>query len=275
MSMHLENKIKSFDGIEMFYTKDIPDKVKGIVVIVHGLCEHLGRYDYFTKKLNEVGYGVYRFDNRGHGKSEGERGYVDSFEDFFEDANRIVDMAKEENESLPIFMFGHSMGGFITTGYGIKYPTKLRGQILSGAAVMEMPIFDDIKKDSYFEKFPMEKVPNSLSKLLCRDEDIVKQYDEDPLVLEETTVKLLGEAFIKGASFINKNVSEYNYPSLIIHGEEDKIVIPEASKWLFSNIKSTDKTLKIYHRCYHEILNEKEERDDIINDIIRWIDNRI
>lgn len=275
MFNYIEGKLKSFDDTEIFYRKDIVENSKAVVVIVHGLCEHLGRYDYFTKRLNEAGYTVYRFDNRGHGKSAGERGYVENFQDFFEDADKIVNMAIEENKHVPIFMFGHSMGGFITAGYGMKYTNKLKGQILSGAAVIELPIFENLKRDSYFESHPMEKSPNALSSLICRDKKVVEDYDNDPLVLKETNLKLLGEAFVKGPIWIKENVKNYTYPCLILHGENDQIVINQASKWLFENISSKDKAVKIYPKCYHEILNEKEEKYIVIEDILNWIEAKL
>lgn len=275
MFNYLEDKLKSFDGTEIFYRKDMVENSKAVVVIVHGLCEHLGRYNYFTKRLNEAGYTVYRFDNRGHGKSAGERGYVDNFQNFFEDADKIANMAIKENKHVPVFMFGHSMGGFITAGYGMKYTNKLKGQILSGAAVIELPIFEDLKRDNYFETHPLEKSPNALSSLICRDKKVVEDYDNDPLVLKETNLKLLGEAFGKGPTWIKENVENYIYPCLILHGENDQIVINQASKWLFENINSKDKAIKIYPKCYHEILNEKEEKYIVIEDILNWIEAKL
>ncbi|HHV17803.1 MAG TPA: alpha/beta hydrolase [Thermoanaerobacterales bacterium] len=272
----LERKFKSFDGTEIFYRKDIPKTIRAIVVIVHGLCEHLGRYDYVTQKFNDKGLGVYRFDNRGHGKSGGERGYVENFQNFFDDADKAVDLVLAEHEDLPVFMLGHSMGGFIAAGYGMKYPEKLRGQILSGPALLEIEaLVKDIKRDNYFEKYPREKAPNALSNLICRDPEVVKAYDEDPLVLKETNLKLLGEAFVKGPIWLSENVNKYEYPCLILHGEDDKIVPSESSKWLYENAPSKDKSIKIYKDCYHEILNEKEEKDKVIDDIITWIEDRI
>ena len=271
-----EGKLKSFDGTEIFYRKDIPGTIRAIVVIVHGLCEHLGRYDYVTQKFNDKGLGVYRFDNRGHGKSGGERGYVENFQNFFDDADKAVDLVLAEHEDLPVFMLGHSMGGFIAAGYGMKYPEKLRGQILSGPALLEIEaLVKDIKRDNYFEKNPREKAPNALSNLICRDPEVVKAYDEDPLVLKETNLKLLGEAFVKGPIWLSENVNKYEYPCLILHGEDDKIVPSESSKWLYENAPSKDKSIKIYKDCYHEILNEKEEKDKVIDDIITWIEDRI
>ncbi|WP_315121796.1 lysophospholipase [uncultured Clostridium sp.] len=275
MNNHIESKIKSFDDTEIFYTKDRVENPRAIVLIVNGLCEHLGRYDYLTNKLNSFQYSVYRFDNRGHGRSGGERGYLEKFSDFLEDTNAIVDLAKEENKKCPIFMLGHSMGGLITAAYGMKYKNKLKGQMLSGAALLELPIFEDLKKDDHFEKHPREKSPNGLSHLICRDEEVVKAYDEDPLVLKETNIKLLGEAFINGAAWVKENVKSYTYPCLIMHGEEDKIVPLDCSRWFFNYSSSKDKSLKIYEECYHEILNEKEEKEEVIGDIQEWIEERI
>jgi alpha-beta hydrolase superfamily lysophospholipase len=184
-------------------------------------------------------------------------------------------MAKKENEGIPVFMFGHSMGGFITAGYGMKYPDKLNGQILSGAAVIDLPAFKSIKNSIDFDKNPFQKVPNVLSNLICRDPEVVKAYDEDPLVLKESNVKLLGEAFVKGPVWIENNVKKYKYPCLILHGGNDQIVTNEASKWFYKNISSEDKNLKIYPGCYHEILNEKDEKDVVIEDIHSWIEKRI
>ncbi|WP_446897122.1 alpha/beta hydrolase [Clostridium sp. LBM24168] len=275
MSDCIDGKVKTFDGIELFYKKNLVEKPKAVLIVVHGLCEHLGRYDYFTKKLNDFGYNVYRFDNRGHGKSGGERGYVENFQYFFDDADLFVNMARSENENVPIFMFGHSMGGFITAGYGMKYQNKLSGQILSGAAVIDLPAFKTIKNSIDFDKNPFEKVPNALSNLICRDQEVVSAYNEDPLVLKESNVKLLGEAFVKGPIWIENNVKKYNYPCLILHGGNDQIVINEASKWLYENVSSLDKNLKIYPGCYHEILNEKDEKNVVIDDIHHWIEKRI
>ncbi|MCY6959076.1 alpha/beta hydrolase [Clostridium brassicae] len=275
MGKLMEEKLKSFDETELYYREDLPDKMKAIVIIVHGLCEHLGRYDYITKKFNAFGYGVYRFDNRGHGRSGGEKGYVENFMNFIEDTDSIVNLCSKENPKIPLFMLGHSMGGYITAAYGSKYKEKLEGQILSGAAVIELPIFQQLKEERLFETNPRGKSPNALSNLICRDPVVVKEYENDPLVLKETTFKLLGEVFVNGVNWLNSNIKNYTYPCLILHGEKDQIVINEASKWMYSNISSTDKMLKIYDECYHEILNEKEEKDLIVEEIHKWIEDRL
>ena len=263
----------STENTEIFTKTNMADLPKASIVIVHGLAEHLGRYDALTKELNTLGYNVYRFDNQGHGRSGGTKGYLKDFNQFIDDADIIVEKAVSEGKGLPVFMLGHSMGGFITCGYGIKYPGKLSGQILSGAAVMQLPLFEAFKSID-FEADPFEKIPNDLSDLICRDKEIVKAYDNDPLVLKETCQKLLGEVFVNGAKWIMDNIHKYNYPCLILHGGNDQIAVPQASEFMYKNISSEDKKIKIYDGFFHEILNEIG-KEEVVKDINTWICKRI
>lgn len=263
----------SIPGVELFMTVNRASAPRAVVVIVHGLCEHLGRYDQVTRELGEAGFSVYRFDNQGHGRSGGERGYLDDFQTFIDDADLLVAKAKQENPGLPVFMLGHSMGGFITAAYGVKYPGKLAGQVLSGAAVTVLPLFEAFKEID-FEQEPRVKVPNALSAVICRDQAVVDAYDADPLVLKESCQKLLGEVFINGATWLVEKLPGYAYPCLILHGGGDQIVTPEASRYMAGHIASADKTLKVYPEFYHEILNEFG-REAVMADIIGWIDARL
>jgi acylglycerol lipase len=269
----ISDRIKSFDGIELYYAKDIPENPRAIIVIVHGVSEHLGRYEYLKDKLNSFGYGVYRFDNRGHGKSGGERGDILDFNELIEDADTIVNISKGENMDLPIFMLGHSMGGFITAAYGVKYPGKVNGQILSGAATNKMP-FSLTLKSIKFPYILKGKVPNLLSKLICRDPEVVKKYEDDPLVLKETTLRFNTQFVYKGISWLIKSMPSYVYPCLILHGSDDRIVPKRCSQSFYDAIASKDKTLKFYEGFYHEIFSEKE-KDTVIEDVHEWIEGRI
>lgn len=95
--MHEEKMVATPDGMELFHIKDIPEDPKATIVLVHGLSEHCGRYDYVVQKLSNFGYGVYRFDNRGHGRSGEKRGYLDDFQKFIDDADLFVERAMERN----------------------------------------------------------------------------------------------------------------------------------------------------------------------------------
>ena len=112
---------------------DAPEQPKAAVVIVHGLCEHFGRYDYVTQRLLEAGYAVVRFDHRGHGRSMGKKVWYDDRTQIVSDTDLFVEEARAQFPDLPVFMIGHSMGGFGAASYGTAHPGKLDGYVLSGA----------------------------------------------------------------------------------------------------------------------------------------------
>lgn len=260
--------------VELLVQKDLPATPKAVFVLVHGLAEHLGRYQYVTEQFNRFGYGVYRFDNRGHGRSGGERAYVGSFMHFVDDTDLVVAMAGRENPGLPLFTLGHSMGGLITAVYGARYPGRLAGQVFSGALVREPASAAELKKVDFGGLPPAAKVPNALSALICRDPEVVSAYERDPLVLKEVSLKLLGEVTINGPAWLDEHVGEYAYPCLILQGGDDRLVDPAAAPWLHANVSSPDRELHVYAGLYHEILNESA-KDAIIEDIHRWVEKRI
>jgi alpha-beta hydrolase superfamily lysophospholipase len=265
--------VRSFDGVELYHRRDVPESPRGAIVITHGLGEHCHRYDWVVERLNEAGWGVWRFDNRGHGRSGGARGYLDDFNKYFYDADVIVERALSENPGRPVFMLGHSMGGFITGGYGVRYPGKLAGQVLSGACVKSLPIFDGLRSVD-IEKIALDRADNALSSLICRSKAVVEAYDSDPYVLHVFAQKLLHEVFINGIDWLVTVESRHEYPCLILHGGDDRIVPPACSEFFNERSGSRDKTLKIYPHLYHEILNEEKEKNDVMADIIDWLDRR-
>ncbi|MBZ2174496.1 lysophospholipase [Schnuerera sp. xch1] len=273
----MEGFLKCRDEVKLYYKKDIPEGAIANIIINHGFAEHLDRYDYVTRTLNIAKIGVYRYDLRGHGRTQSPKGQIDDFMQFVSDADGVVDLAKKEYPDLPLFMLGHSMGGFITCLYGISKPDRLQGQIFSGAAVRRLPIAKGIKGDLFklLNVFvPNMKIKNVLSEDTCSVQQVVEDYKDDPLVLKESTLNFHVQFVIKGTDWIRKNIKRYNYPCLITHGENDKIVPKEASIYLYNSISSKDKEIKIYDDLYHEILNERE-KDKILTDIINWLYKRI
>ena len=261
------------DELDLFVRINNVQTPDAVVVLVHGLAEHSGRYEHVVNFFNRLNYSVYRFDLRGHGNSGGEKGYVEDFHQYIDDADCVVRLAQKENPGVPIFMLGHSMGGFITTAYGVRHPDKLQGQILSGAAVILQPSMEPLKETD-FDAMAHQTIPNSLSDQISRDRDVVDAYNQDPLVLKEFQFKLVGEVFLKGAQWLMAHMPQYRYPCLILHGGCDEIVTHDASKWMHHHIGSQDKSLNIYESLYHEILNEPE-MEMVLSDIHAWISKRL
>ncbi len=271
--MHNSEYLDTFDSKKMFLRRDLIEDPKAVIIVVHGLDEHQGRYDYAAGRLNGEGFSVYRFDNRGHGRSDGALAYIEDFNTYLDDADTVYKIAKKENPELPIFMLGHSMGGFIAAGYGVKYPAKLDGQILSGGWTNKTDAFKGIEKLS-LEENPDMKLPNELGDLISRSSYVIEDYADDPYVSEYTTLKLMKVMLEEGIPWLVDNLEKYEYPVLILHGGDDQIVDPSCSEKLNQLIASKDKELKIYPDLYHEILNAPE-KEEVFKDIINWIEDRI
>ncbi len=262
------------DGLNLYYESSIPAKPKALVFLVHGVCEHSGRYDYLTAKLYEASYGVVRFDLRGHGKSEGTRGYVANYLDYVEDLYELITHVTDQNRDLPLYMIGHSMGALISLLFGLKNPDFLKGQIFSGVPAIELPL-KSIKLLKLLPTSILSKlgVKNDFAKLVSRDPEVVENYETDPLNLSKQTVGMASQMFLKAPVFVAEHVADYRIPCLILHGGDDRIVTPEASSWLYENIASEDKKILIYPELYHEIFNEPE-KEKVIGDLLAWLDER-
>lgn len=258
--------IESKEHVKLYLQIDAVDNPKAVVVIVHGLCEHCGRYDYVTQRLNDAGYSVYRFDHRGHGRSEGKPVYYDSWEQISDDVYTIVQTAKSENPDTKLFVLGHSMGGYATTCFATRFPKEADGIVLSGALTRYNtecagPLPIDAPSDTY--------VPNALGDGVCSDPEVTKAYNEDPLVAKEISVGLLN-AIYTGICYLKEHAADFTAPVLILHGCNDGIVSPKDSIALFQEISSTDKSLRIYAHLFHEIFNEPVKAE-ILDDVILWL----
>lgn len=273
-------------NLDTYYAKNINvnGETKAVIIMVHGLAEHLGRYNEVVENLNKAGYAVYRLDNKGHGRTEKTElngdpvnGYVDDYNEYLDDVDIIVEMAKQDFPDKEIYMLGHSMGGFITAMYGMKYPAQLNGQIFSGPAVgifneALIPLVDNPLSPYELDKYGM--VPNALTSTVCRDKAIQDYYYVDPLRLTQYAKKLMQE-WIEGSYFLSLNVENYSYPTLILHGSNDRIVNETGSEWFYNTISSTDKTRIVYPDLFHEILNERNEKGQVMNDIISWLNDKV
>ncbi len=119
------------------------EQPKAAVLIVHGLAEHLGRYAYVVEKLNSFGYSVYRFDNRGHGKSGGEKGFLENFHDFLDDADKAVEWAKKDHPDLPLFMLGHSWAAILRPVMALNIRETKGNLFRSGSD--RLPLFESLR----------------------------------------------------------------------------------------------------------------------------------
>ena len=263
--------IKSFDNTCLKCAKNLVESPKATILILHGLAEHYKRYDYVANKFVSNNFNVYRYDQRGHGDSDGKRGYVDNTHTFVKDLKVVIDLVKEENPNLPIFILGQGIGGHIMSIFGGQYDNLVNGMIFCSPLICDFGNFTTCNSDEYDSDFDFVSVGNIHN--LSHDYDFIQSYDDDELILKQVTVGVY-HSLKKSCSHILEYLYKFKYPCLILHGSMDSIIDCEDSRFLFNNIISTDKEIRILKCLYHKLLEELI-KDDIIFDIIKWIEKRI
>jgi alpha-beta hydrolase superfamily lysophospholipase len=265
-------------NVKLFYREWLPGvEVKGVVVIFHGFGEHIGRYKNVVDKLVPAGFAVLGYDHRGHGLSEGPRTHVDSFEDYLLDGRCFfAEVAEPLAAGKPLFLLGHSMGSIMAMHYVPRYGANLRGCVLSGTGASSLvgnPLLHASAKvaSSILPRarvdFPMK------SCFISRDWQVVREYDNDPLV-EKTLSCRLGNHMNLYMGQVLRRAKEITLPVLIQCGEKDDSF--DGADILFASLASEDKTLKIYTACKHEVYNElPEERDKALQDLLLWLEDRV
>ena len=133
---HLEGKFQGCKGTNLFYQCWIPGgEIKAILLIVHGLADHSGRFTNLITKYLPEGYAVYGYDQRGHGKSPGLKGYIDKFSCFVDDLDNFLRYIRKKHPDTKIYIIGHSVGGTIATTFALSHQKEFNGLILSGALI--------------------------------------------------------------------------------------------------------------------------------------------
>ncbi|MBR3690857.1 MAG: lysophospholipase [Eggerthellaceae bacterium] len=265
--MAVEYTFESFDGIKLYGKTDAVDDPRAVIVIVHGLCEHQGRYDYLTMRLNAQGYSVYRFDHRGHGRSEGQKIYYSNFEEIAKDVDVVVERALVENPMAPLYIIGHSMGGYASALYGTMFPGKVDGYVLSGAWTRDNK---GLTKAAVEADAPdLVYIPNELGDGVCSDPAVGRAYEADPYVIKEMSLGLF-RAVNAGQKWMKENAEQFVEPVILLHGADDALVDVTDSLEFFQEIGSTDKSMRIYAGLMHEIFNEYD-KDAVIDDALEWL----
>ncbi len=271
---HLEGKFKGQKDLNLYYQSWLPAQgPKAILLVVHGFAEHSGRYmnvvNYFVPK----GYAVYGLDHRGHGRSEGLRGYVERFSYYLDDLKTFFDIVRGEHGNAKVFIVGHSMGGAIATAYAIEHQDEFDGLILAGSGLK-------LVNGSLRVLIPVVRLLSLLlpkmgitiidASTISQDQAVVEAYVNDPLVYWGKVRARLGSELAMVMQQLPHQMPKIALPILIMHGTSDRLVSPEGSRALYAKVSSKDKTLKLYDGFYHEIFNEPG-REQVFKDTERWL----
>ncbi|TYH03260.1 hypothetical protein ES288_A09G206100v1 [Gossypium darwinii] len=254
--------------------------VRGVVVLLHGLNEHSGRYSDFAKQLNANGFKVYGMDWIGHGGSDGLHAYVHSLDHAVTDMKMFLEKVLAENPGLPCFCFGHSTGGAIVLKAVLdpKIEAQVSGIILTSPAVGIQPSHPILVVFAPVVSFLLPRyqvsVTNKKNMPVCRDPEALVAKYSDPLVYTGPLRVRTGYEILRTTSYLQQNMNRLRVPLLVLHGTDDTVTDPQASQKLYEAAASTDKTIKLFEGLLHDLLFELE-RETIMDNIIQWLNCRV
>ena len=259
----------------LYYQGWLPEgEPKAVLLVVHGLAEHSGRYMNLVNRFVPQGFAVYGIDHLGHGRSEGRRLALERFADYTEPLKTFSAMVRCWQPDRPVFLVGHSMGGLIGATYLLTNQEELAGAVLSGPAVMPpghisaATIFAGRVLSVLFpsagivDRGPMDDI--------CRDPAVVAAYIADPLVYKGKITARLGAEMLGAMEHLRKEAGRIRLPLLIVQGGADRLVNPAGAQVLYDGVASPDKRLIVYEGFYHEVFNEPEH-DRVLDDVERWL----
>lgn len=269
---------KSFDGLTMYSKGWTPEgEPKAVICLIHGLGEHIGRYDHVGAAFVEAGYALLGFDHRGHGKSGGARGHTPSAEAYYKDMDAILAEAAKRYPSAPRFIYGHSLGGFLSLAYALNRKPAVRGMIISSPGLMTA--LHEQKVKVTLAKIlgaiaPTITLPSGLdASHISRDPQVVKTYVNDPLVHDKTSTGF-GRAALQAGEFVFAHAAELSVPILLAYCSDDKIAFPRGSDEFAKLAPKQLVTLKRFDGLYHEPHNEPEKAD-VLKTYVQWLDGQL
>ena len=264
---------KSKEGLKLVGREWKPaGAVRGAVCLVHGIGEHTGRYPHVAAAFNQAGYAILGFDLRGHGQSEGQRGFTPSYDAFLDDIDVALGEIRSRYPSKPLFFYGHSLGGNLVLYHAIRRKPALAGVIASTPQLrlaFQPPAWKTTMGRLMFNIYPAFSMPSGLEQAaLSHDPEVVRAYATDPLVHDKVSARL-GIGLIDIGLWLLDHAPELTLPLLIYCGSEDRLVSADACREFAAKVKP-DCTLKVWEGLYHETHNEPQKAE-VLAAVTHWL----
>lgn len=274
--------IKTPDGLSLHVREWPRDGARGTVLIVHGLGEHSGRYEHVAARFNGWGWNVVGYDHRGHGRSEGGRGKLDTAEALLVDLAQVIDAVRGSQPGR-LVLLGHSMGGLVAARFCAE-------QVAGGTAPWRRPVDALVLSSPALDAgmnaaqrlllavlgplAPDLAVGNGLkTEWISRDAAVVKAYMDDPLVHDRITPRLV-RFIVDGGEFVRSHAARWNLPTLLLYAGSDRCVAPAGSAAFAQAAPRSAVTVRAFKPLFHEIFNEPEQNEvfDVLGD---WLNRSV
>lgn len=261
--------LRTADGLRLHVREWPCADARGTVLVVHGLGEHIGRYEHVAAQLMRCGRNVVGYDQRGHGLSEGARGRLKRSDDLLHDLALVIDAVRARLPG-PLVLLGHSLGGLVAARMvsgGLESPLPAWFRKVD-ALVMSSPALDaglgGAQRALLAVLGPLAPdlaVSNGLHpEWLSRDPAVVRAYLEDPLVHDRATPKLV-RFIVSSGETVRSRAAQWQVPSLLLHAGGDRCVAPSGSSGFAAGAPQKVVTSHMFPALFHEIFNEPEQAE--------------
>jgi alpha-beta hydrolase superfamily lysophospholipase len=256
-------QLTTADGLQLSGQYFTPmGEMKGVVVLIHGMGEHFGRYKHVAEFFAGIGYATVGMDLRGHGKSGGKRGHTPSYNHLMDDIGLLFKKAAELFSGLPVLLYGHSMGGNLAANYALRRNPPLKGLILSAPyfkLAFEPPKWKVAMAKALAGIFPSFTLSTGLDvTALSRDQAVIDAHKNDPLIHDRISSAFFFSVHQAGLYPI-EHAKDLRVKTLAMHGTADRITSVEGTKAFAANNPQMIE-LKLWEGFYHELHNEKEKQ---------------
>lgn len=267
------------DGVDrtsIFWRQWTPARPRAALIVVHGFGEHSGRYSNVANPLASRGILVAAFDQRGHGRSAGRRGHVSRWSQYRADLDWMLERVRREHPGLPLFLFGHSMGGLVVLDFLLQ-PRSVSGAIISAPPLDPSGAANPLLVGLAYllsGVLPWVRVPLPLrASDLSRDPSVVAAFQADPLTFHQASVRW-GTEILATRKQVLTCPDSIRIPILFAHGEADRIAAVQGTRQFFDRLTSADKELRTYPDSYHESHNDLNHQQ-VVSDYADWIERHI
>lgn len=271
-----QETVENVNGLKIFFRSWRPHETpRATIVIVPGFNAHSGYYEWVAEQCVADGLAVYAVDLRGRGQSEGERFYVEAFEDYVRDVEAVGAVVKLREPGLPVFLLGHSAGGVVSCLYALDHQNELAGLICeSFAHELPAPDFALAVFKGLSHIAPHAHILHLPNERFSRDLAVVEAMDNDPLIAHETQPTQTMAAMVRADERLKQEFPLITLPVLILHGTLDKNTKPSGSQHFYDMAGSADKTLKLYEGGFHDLLNDVD-KVLVLLDIKSWLNGHL
>lgn len=283
MTTNLEPTVSTRDGLTLQRRCWPVDRARGTLLLVHGIAEHSGRYEHVARHLNLLGWRVESYDQRGHGLSQGEPGRLVQDDDLLHDLDAVVRVVRHEQPDAPLVLMGHSLGGLVVSAYVAGFngmPPSPSVDLVDALVVVSPPykvapsFFQHLLLQTLARWVPDMCVSTRFDPVaISRDPEVVKAYQDDPLVHDRISGRL-ARFIVNGGAQVLAKAPQWRMPTLLLYAGADRIASPDGSAQFARTAPSELVRARVFSHMAHEVLNEPD-RAKVLDELHLWLDAQL